>query len=141
MGEFHGPGIVALVGVTHTDTPATAHSLANKLYDLRIFEHAHFDREKICIPPGSPRELSAADGNLPVLVISQFTLYANTKKGRRPTWDAAAPRPQAAPLVDAFAHALRERGAPVSTGEFGADMSVNLTNDGPFTIVLDSDQL
>lgn len=140
MGEFHGAGIVALVGVTHTDTPEIARTLANKLYDLRIFDHEHFDRNQICIPPGSPRELSAADGALPVLVISQFTLYANTKKGRRPTWDAAAPGPVAEPLVAAFAQALRDRGAPVSTGIFGADMQVSLTNDGPITILLDSDQ-
>lgn len=140
MGEFSGAGIVALVGVTHSDTPEIARSLANKLYDLRIFEHAHFDHGQVCIPPGAPRELSAADGSLPVLVISQFTLYANTKKGRRPTWDAAAPGSVAEPLVEVFAQALRDRGAPVSTGIFGADMQVALTNDGPITIILDSEQ-
>lgn len=131
---------MALVGVTHSDTPEIARTMAQKMYDLRIFDHAHFDRNQVCIPPGSPRELSAADGGLPVLVISQFTLYANTKKGRRPTWDTAAPREVAEPLVETFAQALRDRGAPVSTGIFGADMQVSLTNDGPFTIILDSEQ-
>ena len=82
--------------------------------------------------------MSASDLDLPLLVISQFTLYADTRKGRRPTWDAAAPRPVAEPLVDAVVSALRERGATVATGEFGADMQVQLTNDGPVTIVLDT---
>jgi len=82
-------------------------------------------------------ELSASDLGLPLLVISQFTLYANTGKGRRPTWDAAAPRPVAEPLVDAFAEALRSAGAQVSTGRFGADMQVRLTNDGPITVLFE----
>jgi D-aminoacyl-tRNA deacylase len=134
VGSFDGPGIVALVGVTHEDTPGAAARLADKLYDLRIFGPEH-------LPAGAPdpgtREVSAADLGLPVLVISQFTLYGDTRKGRRPTWDAAAPGPVAEPLVDAVVTRLRERGAVVATGVFGADMAVSLTNDGPMTILLD----
>lgn len=133
VGSFAGPGLVVLVGVTHDDTPANAARLADKVIDLRVFgpEHA---------PEGSAatgRELSASDLGLPVLVVSQFTLYADTRKGRRPTWDAAAPRPVAEPLVDAVVTRLRERGTEVATGEFGADMQVSFTNDGPITILLE----
>ena len=81
--------------------------------------------------------MSAKDLALPVLVISQFTLYAETKKGRRPTWDRAAPGPVAEPLVDAVAEALRGMGAEVSTGRFGADMQVSFTNDGPMTVIVE----
>ncbi|MBI1350935.1 MAG: D-tyrosyl-tRNA(Tyr) deacylase [Actinomycetales bacterium] len=134
VGSFTGPGLVVLVGVTHNDSLATAHRLADKVYDLRIFDREH-------APPGrdlpDARELSASDLGLPLLVISQFTLYGETRKGRRPTWDAAAPRPVAEPLVDAVVERLRERGAEVSTGIFGADMRVTLTNDGPITILLE----
>lgn len=136
VGAFDGPGLVILVGVTHDDTPASAARLADKAYDLRIFgpEHApHGGGETE--GPGS--EVSASDLRLPLLVISQFTLYGETRKGRRPTWDAAAPRPVAEPLVDAVVQRLRERGATVSTGVFGADMQVSLTNDGPITILLE----
>lgn len=132
VGGFEGPGLVVLVGVTHDDTPVAAARLADKLYDLRVFgpEHA---------PEGVEvgREVSAADLGLPLLVISQFTLYADTRKGRRPTWDAAAPRAVAEPLVDAVVARLRHRGAAVATGAFGADMQVSLTNDGPITIQLE----
>lgn len=136
VGSFDGPGLVVLVGVTHDDTPASAARLADKAYDLRIFgpEHAP-DGGSQAAHPG--REVSASDLELPVLVISQFTLYGETRKGRRPTWDAAAPRPVAEPLVDAVVRRLRERGATVSTGVFGADMQVSLTNDGPITILLE----
>jgi D-aminoacyl-tRNA deacylase len=135
VGSFDGPGLVALVGVTHDDTAALATRLADKLYDLRIFgpEHAPSAEQ---VPS---REVSASDLGLPVLVVSQFTLYGETRKGRRPTWDAAAPRPVAEPLVDAVVARLRERGATVATGVFGADMQVSLTNDGPITLVLDVD--
>lgn len=125
-----------LVGVTHTDTDATARRLADKVYDMRLFDA---DRFEFCQTPGGSREVSAADLGLPVLVVSQFTLYADTRKGRRPTWDAAAKGPVAEPLVDAVAQALRARGATVATGRFGADMRVNLVNDGPFTIIVDVD--
>ncbi len=134
VGSFHGFGIVALVGVTHDDDAALAAKLADKMYDLRIFgpEHAPEDQRD-----GLAREVSASDLSLPVLVISQFTLYGDTRKGRRPTWDAAAPGPVAEPLVDAVVARLRERGAQVSTGVFGADMKVGLVNDGPITILLE----
>jgi D-tyrosyl-tRNA(Tyr) deacylase len=136
VGSFEGPGIVLLVGVTHDDDESTARALADKVYGLRIFEH-HHAADLACLPPSAPREVSARDLGLPVLVISQFTLYASTKKGRRPTWDAAAPGPVAEPLVESVAQALRDLDAPVHTGRFGADMQVSLTNDGPVTIVLD----
>lgn len=134
VGSFDGPGLVMLVGVTHDDDAAVAARLADKAYDLRIFTPEH-------APDGTPgdlaRELSAADLGLPVLVVSQFTLYADTRKGRRPTWDAAAPGPVAEPLVDAVVGRLRERGATVATGRFGADMKVGLVNDGPMTVLLE----
>ena len=137
IGQFQGPGLVILVGVTHDDTPEIARRLADKVYGMRIFEHRHA-RDMACIAPGSPKELSAKDLGLPVLVISQFTLYADTRKGRRPTWNDAAPGPVAEPLVEEFAKAMEELGAPVERGRFGADMQVSLTNDGPTTLVLDS---
>lgn len=125
IGELTIPdgthGLVALVGVTHDDTPETAARLADKIWRLRIL-----DGEK-----------SAADLSAPILVISQFTLYANTDKGRRPSWNAAAPGPSAEPLVDAVVAALRASGAHVETGRFGANMQVELVNDGPVTITLE----
>jgi D-tyrosyl-tRNA(Tyr) deacylase len=114
-------GLVALVGVTHDDDPAKAQRMAEKLWQLRILDD----------------ERSAADTAAPILVISQFTLYANTVKGRRPSWNAAAPASVAEPLVTAFADALRRLGATVETGVFGADMSVALVNDGPVTVLLE----
>jgi D-tyrosyl-tRNA(Tyr) deacylase len=114
-------GLLALVGVTHTDDVETAQKLAEKLWQLRILDD----------------EQSAADVGAPILVVSQFTLYANTAKGRRPSWNAAAPRPIAEPLVTAFADALRGLGAQVETGVFGADMQVELINDGPVTVLLE----
>lgn len=140
VGSFEGPGLVLLVGVTHSDTPDTATALASRVYGLRIFDHAHLREAGAEVPPDAGREVSARDGRLPVLVVSQFTLFGNTRKGRRPTWDAAAPGPIAAPLVDAFTSALRAEGASVSTGRFGADMQVRLTNDGPMTILIDTDE-
>jgi len=122
VGELPAPGLVVLVGVTHDDTEQTAASLASKVYHLRIL-----DGEKSC-----------ADTGAPLLVVSQFTLYAQTAKGRRPTWQAAAPRAVAEPLVTAFADALRALGASVQTGVFGADMAVSLVNDGPVTLILEA---
>lgn len=116
-----GQGLLAFVGVTHSDDAATAQRMAEKLWQLRILDDEH----------------SAADVDAPILVISQFTLYANTAKGRRPSWNAAAPRPVAEPLVTVFAEALRGLGAHVETGVFGADMQVELVNDGPVTIVIE----
>lgn len=114
-------GLLAFVGVTHTDTEGIARRLAEKLWQLRILDD----------------ERSAADTKAPILVISQFTLYANTAKGRRPAWNAAAPGALAEPLVDSFADALRNLGASVQTGEFGAHMHVELINDGPVTLMLE----
>lgn len=121
VGAIGEPGLLVLVGVTHDDTPAQATRLAAKLWGLRILEG----------------EKSCSDVAAPLLVISQFTLYADTRKGRRPTWQAAAPGPAAEPLVDAVVTALRELGARVETGVFGADMKVSLTNDGPVTVIVD----
>ncbi|MCV7358050.1 D-aminoacyl-tRNA deacylase [Mycolicibacterium fluoranthenivorans] len=116
-----GQGLLALVGITHTDDAALAAKMAEKLWRLRILDG----------------EQAAADVAAPILVVSQFTLYANTVKGRRPSWNAAAPRPVAEPLIHAFADALRGLGAEVSTGVFGADMAVELVNDGPVTVLLE----
>jgi D-tyrosyl-tRNA(Tyr) deacylase len=135
VGSFEGPGLVVLVGVTHTDSPELAQRLASKVWGARLFDRDRFDDR--CLPPGGPAELSASDLDLPLLVISQFTLYANTRKGRRPTWDAAAPGPVAEPLVDSFSDALRAAGAQVETGRFGADMQVHFTNDGPITVLFE----
>ncbi|HEY1619194.1 MAG TPA: D-aminoacyl-tRNA deacylase [Streptosporangiaceae bacterium] len=121
VGRLPEPGLVVLVGVTHADTGQTAAALARKLFYLRIL----------------PGEKSCADISAPLLVISQFTLYADTAKGRRPSWQAAAPGPVAEPLVDAVTVALRELGGHVETGVFGADMQVHLVNDGPVTLVID----
>ncbi len=120
-GAITEPGLLVLVGVTHDDTPETAAKLAAKLWGLRIL-----DGEKSC-----------SDISAPLLVISQFTLYADTRKGRRPTWQAAAPGPVAEPLVTAMVSSLRALGARVETGVFGANMKVSLVNDGPVTIILD----
>ena len=114
-------GLVALVGVTHDDDTSKAQRMAEKLWQLRILDD----------------EKSASDVGAPVLVVSQFTLYANTAKGRRPAWNAAAPRTVAEPLVTAFAAALRDLGAQVETGVFGAHMQVELVNDGPVTVLLE----
>lgn len=116
-----GQGLLVLVGATHTDTPAEAAKLAGKVWELRILND----------------ERSASDVQAPILVISQFTLYADTRKGRRPSWSAAAPRPVAEPLVEAFCAALRDLGAPVETGVFGAHMDVALINDGPITLTVE----
>ncbi len=114
-------GLLALVGVTHDDDAPKAARMAEKLWQLRILDD----------------EKSAADVNAPILVVSQFTLYANTAKGRRPTWNASAPGAVAEPLVTAFADALRHLGAHVETGVFGAHMQVALVNDGPVTVLLE----
>ncbi|KKC03563.1 D-aminoacyl-tRNA deacylase [Mycobacterium nebraskense] len=116
-----GQGLLAFVGVTHSDDLDKARRLAEKLWYLRILAD----------------ERSAADVNAPILVISQFTLYADTAKGRRPSWNAAAPGAVAEPLVAAFAEALQRLGAEVQTGVFGANMQVELVNDGPVTVFLE----
>jgi D-tyrosyl-tRNA(Tyr) deacylase len=121
VGAIDEPGLMVLVGVTHDDTPAQAARLAAKLWGLRVFDG----------------EVSCSDLGAPLLVISQFTLYGDTRKGRRPSWIAAAPGPVAEPLFEEVVAALRHLGAQVETGRFGADMKVSLTNDGPVTLVLD----
>lgn len=116
-----GEGLLVLVGVTHDDTAAQAETLARKVYELRILDD----------------ERSASDDGAPVLVVSQFTLYGDARKGRRPTWAAAAPAEVAEPLVTAFADALRKRGATVETGRFRAHMLVESVNVGPRTVLLE----
>jgi D-tyrosyl-tRNA(Tyr) deacylase len=138
VGEIEGPGLCVLVGATHDDTDASAAKLADKVYDMRLFDaHALGERAAGLSAGQHPKELSASDAGLPVLVISQFTLYAQTRKGRRPTWEQAAPGPVAEPLVAAFADRLRSRGATVAQGQFGAMMRVEMTNDGPVTIIVE----
>lgn len=122
VGSFEGQGLVALIGVTPGDGPAQVEHIARKIAELRILRD----------------ERSAAEIGAPVLVISQFTLYGDARKGRRPTWNAAAPGPVAEPLVDAVVTALRARGLTVATGVFGADMAVELVGDGPVTLLLES---
>lgn len=122
VGSFDGPGLVVLVGVTPGDGPAQVEHIARKVAELRILRD----------------ERSAAEVGAPVLVVSQFTLYGDARKGRRPTWNAAAPGPVAEPLVEAVVADLRARGLTVATGVFGADMAVELVNDGPVTLLLES---
>ncbi|MFG1696744.1 D-aminoacyl-tRNA deacylase [Nonomuraea sp. NPDC049309] len=121
VGAITEPGLLVLVGVTHTDTRAEAAKLAAKLWGLRILHG----------------EKSCSDVSAPLLVVSQFTLYGDARKGRRPTWQAAAPGHVAEPLVDAVVEELRALGAHVETGVFGADMQVSLVNDGPITVILE----
>jgi D-tyrosyl-tRNA(Tyr) deacylase len=121
VGTVDRPGLVALVGVTHGDGPAQVEAMSRKISELRILRD----------------ERSVLDEGAPVLVVSQFTLYADMRKGRRPSWNNAAPGPVAAPLVDAVVDALRARGVEVATGRFGAMMEVALVNDGPVTLVVD----
>ena len=116
------PGLLVLVGVTHDDGAAQVETIARKVAELRILRG----------------ERSAVDAGAPVLVVSQFTLLGDTRKGRRPTWNAAAPGPVAEPLVAAVVDALRARGLTVATGVFGADMAVELVNDGPVTLLLEA---
>lgn len=120
VGEI-GAGLLVLVGVTHTDTTVTADTLAGKIHNLRILDG----------------ERSAAEANVPILVVSQFTLYADVRKGRRPSWSAAAPAEVAEALVTAVVNALTARGATVSTGRFRAHMLVESVNVGPRTIIID----
>ena len=122
VGAIESPGLVVLLGVTHDDGEQQAQTLARKIAGLRILRE----------------ERSALDAGAPVLVVSQFTLYADTSKGRRPSWSAAAPGPVAEPLVEAFAKALADQGLSVATGRFGADMQVELVGDGPVTLILEA---
>jgi D-tyrosyl-tRNA(Tyr) deacylase len=122
VGSFEGPGLVVLLGVTHDDGTAEVTWMARKLWELRIMRE----------------ERSASELGAPLLVISQFTLYGNARKGRRPTWNAAAPGPVSEPVYDAVCAELERLGATVARGNFGADMQVGLVNDGPVTLVLET---
>lgn len=122
VGTIDGPGLVALVGVARGDGPRQAAVVARKIAELRILDG----------------EASAQDVGAPVLVVSQFTLYGDTRKGRRPSWAHAAPGPEAEPLVEAVVADLRGRGLHVETGRFGAMMEVSLVNDGPFTVLVEA---
>lgn len=122
VGRIDEPGLVVLVGVGHHDGPDQVHWLVRKVRDLRIMRD----------------EESVASLDAPVLVISQFTLYGDARKGRRPTWAAAAPGPVSEPLYEAVCDELEQLGTRVARGVFGAQMAVSLTNDGPFTVTLES---
>ncbi|MFT4218267.1 MAG: D-aminoacyl-tRNA deacylase [Micropruina sp.] len=122
VGAIDAPGLLVLLGITHDDSATVADALADKIWNLRIL-----DGERSCAQTGAP-----------ILVVSQFTLYADTRKGRRPSWSTAAPGPFSEPLVDAFVAALRGKGAEVATGRFGAMMQVALVNDGPMTLILEA---
>lgn len=121
VGGFDGEGLVALVGVTHDDGPDEVARTVRKIAELRILRE----------------ERSLLDAGAPLLVVSQFTLHADVRKGRRPSWNGAAPAPVAEPVVEQVVAALRDRGLRVETGRFGADMRLSLVNDGPVTILLD----
>ncbi|WP_062077093.1 D-aminoacyl-tRNA deacylase [Demequina globuliformis] len=120
--SFTTQGLVALVGATHDDGADQVETIARKIAELRILDN----------------EKSATDVGAPVIVVSQFTLYADVRKGRRPSWNGAAPGPVAEPLVEAVVDALRARGLTVGTGVFGAMMDVELVNDGPMTILIEA---
>lgn len=122
VGGIDRPGLLALVGVTHSDGPLDIDRMARKIAELRILAD----------------EQSVTDLAAPVLVVSQFTLYGNACKGRRPSWAAAAPAPVAEPVIDALVTALRDRGIEVATGRFGAMMALTSTNEGPFTVLVDT---
>jgi D-tyrosyl-tRNA(Tyr) deacylase len=124
VGEI-GRGLLSLVGAGRDDDAGRARALARKIHELRVF-------------PTDDGARSAADLDLPVLVVSQFTLYADTRKGRRPSWDAAAPAEVAQPLYEEVVAELRRRGATVATGVFRASMQVRSVNDGPMTLLLET---
>ena len=121
VGSVEGQGLLVLLGVTHTDTERLAEALAAKVWGLRILTN----------------ESSAAELGAPVLVVSQFTLYADTRKGRRPSWSAAAPATVSQPLYEHFCSSLGLLGAPVQRGVFGAMMQVASVNEGPMTVLLE----
>lgn len=123
VGRIDEPGLLVLVGVNNEDGPDQVATIARKVADLRILRD----------------ERSVLDTGAPVLLVSQFTLYADTRKGRRPSWGGAAPGPVAEPIVESLAQALRDKGIRVEQGRFGAMMAVELVNDGPTTILLDTD--
>jgi D-tyrosyl-tRNA(Tyr) deacylase len=122
VGSFEGPGLVVLLGVTHHDGRTEAAWMARKIWELRIMRE----------------ERSASELGAPVLVVSQFTLYGNARKGRRPTWNAAAPGPVSEPVYEAVCAELERLGATVARGSFGANMQLSLVNDGPVTLILET---
>jgi D-aminoacyl-tRNA deacylase len=122
VSSLERPGLLVLLGVTHDDGPDQVAWMARKVWDLRILRD----------------ERSASDVDAPILVVSQFTLYGDARKGRRPTWNAAAPGPVSEPLYEAFCAELERLGATVARGVFGADMQVSLVNDGPVTMILET---
>lgn len=122
VGSIEGPGLLVLLGVTHSDGPKEVAWTARKIWDLRIMRD----------------EKSASELDAPILVVSQFTLYGDARKGRRPTWNAAAPGPVSEPVYLAVCEALRDLGATVAEGSFGADMQVASVNDGPVTMILET---
>lgn len=122
VGKIDEPGLLVLLGVTHSDGPEQAAKMARKLHEIRALRD-----EESCATTGAP-----------LLVVSQFTLYGSTRKGRRPSWSEAARPEQAEPLVNAVVTELRERGARVETGVFGAMMAVESVNDGPFTLLVET---
>lgn len=122
VGKIDGPGLLVLLGVTHEDGPAEVAWMARKVWELRIMRD----------------EKSASEMGAPILVISQFTVYGNARKGRRPTWNAAAPGPESEPVYEAVCAELERLGATVARGSFGANMQVSLVNDGPVTLILET---
>ncbi|WEB56545.1 D-aminoacyl-tRNA deacylase [Winkia neuii] len=122
LGGFTGQGLMVLLGITHEDGKEQIDKVVRKIADLRIFED----------------ETSASDNDAPILLISQFTLYGDTRKGRRPSWSKAAPGQVAEPIYEAVAAGLRERGLHVETGQFGAHMKVSFTSDGPYTVLVEA---
>ncbi len=122
VGAIERPGLLVLLGVTHDDGPQQVERMARRIAGLRVLRG----------------ERSAVEAGAPVLVVSQFTLYGDTRKGRRPSWSAAAPGAVAEPVVEAVVRALRAEGVEVATGTFGATMAVSLVNDGPVTLILDT---
>jgi D-aminoacyl-tRNA deacylase len=122
VGSLPRPGLLVLLGVTHSDGPGETAWLARKIWDVRLLAD----------------ENAASDVGAPILVVSQFTLYGDARKGRRPTWAAAAPGPVSEPVYDAFCAELERLGAHVERGVFGAHMDVALVNDGPVTLILDT---
>lgn len=131
VGQITRPGLMVLVGATHDDGPEQVATVARKIAELRLFDDAGSDGQR-----GGER--SVTDLGAPVLVVSQFTLYADVRKGRRPSWNQAAPGEVAEPLVEAVVADLRARGLEVATGRFGAHMEIDMVADGPVTILVEA---
>lgn len=137
VGNFSGPGLVVLVGVSVDDDVSKCPVIAEKIWKMRIFDRDSLQAEGIAVRSEN-REVSASDAHLPLMIISQFTLYADTSRGRRPTWQQAARGEVAEPLINEVVRALRNLGAQVEKGRFGADMQITQTCDGPVTICIEA---